>query len=322
VAVEPNNPADLSFLPEALEKLAIEDPNLITMVNKETGEYLLSGMGELHLEVALKRLKEYASGAEIAVSPPRVVYREAATVEGVVAVARSPNKRNKFAVRAKPLDRLLAGVVEQDAGAKTFSGVLAVDEYQNVLVDCTGRGEAFRSVLDYVVSGFVFACKAGPLGGEPLRRVQVDLVDVQLGEHAEDRAAVEVMRGVGKAVFGSFLTADPVLLEPVYKMVISVPVELAGDCARIVGGRRGEISGFEQKGALTIVTGYVPVAETFGLAEELRSATSGRAFWQSMLDHWERVPEKLTVKTVGELRRRKGLPFAVPEQGRFMEETR
>jgi elongation factor 2 len=129
------------------------------------------------------------------------------------------------------------------------------------------------------------------------------------------------MHGVGKAIFGSFLTAKPMLLEPVYKTVISSPTELAGECSKIISSRRGRISAFEQKGVSIVITGCIPVAETFGLSAELRSATSGRAFWQSMFDRWEKVPEKLEAETIKEIRKRKGLPSEVPKAERFLEEN-
>jgi len=111
------------------------------------------------------------------------------------------------------------------------------------------------------------------------------------------------------------------LFEPVYKTVITVSTELAGECSRILNSRRGKVSAFEQKGALAVVTGYLPVAETFGLSEELRSATSGRAFWQSMFDSWERVPEKLAAKVIRQVRKRKGLQSEIPKPDRFLEEN-
>jgi translation elongation factor EF-G len=96
---------------------------------------------------------------------------------------------------------------------------------------------------------------------------------------------------------------------------------LAGECSRIISSRRGKILSFDQKGVLTVVTGFIPVAETFGLSKELRSTTSGRAFWQSLHDHWEQVPEKLAAKVISELRKRKGLPADVPASSRFLEEN-
>jgi len=314
VTVEPKNPAALPALLKAMEQLAMEDPNLAVSVKRDTGEYLLSGMGELHLEIAAKHLRDILSGVEIAVSSPRVVYRESATVKGVVALAASPSKQSKFTVQVEPMDEEAIGLLETHSG----EDVLAVDEYKNVLVDCTAKPELLQ-VLDFVVSGFRYACRAGPLCGEPMRGVKVKLIDIQLSDNAELHGPVEVMRGVGKAVFGSFLTAKPVLLEPVYKTVVSASAELAGEGSKIISGRRGKVSAFEQKGTFTVITGFIPVAETFGLSEELRSATSGRAFWQLAFDHWEKVSAKLEAKIIAEARKRKGLPSEVPKAERFLE---
>jgi elongation factor 2 len=316
VAVEPKNPAELPKLLAAVDQLTKEDPNLAAAVNRDTGEHLLSGMGELHLEIAVKHLRDMISGMEISASPPRVVYREKPTQKGITATALSPNQQNKFTVQIEPLT---ANVADHELNPQSVKDVLAVDEHGNMLVDYTGKTERFREFLDFIVSGFTFACNAGPLCGEPMRGVQVNLVDMQLSENVEHHGPVEVMRGVGKAVFGSFLTTEPVLVEPVYKTVISVPTELVGACSRIVSSRRGKISGFEQKGAFTVLTSFIPVAGTFGLSAELRSATSGRAFWQSMFDHWEKMPEKLETLTIEEVRKRKGLPTGVPRSERFLE---
>jgi elongation factor 2 len=309
VVVEPKNPADLPALRSALEALALEDSDLSVRVDEQTGEYLLNGMGELHLELALKQL---GSRVEVVSSSPRVVYHETVTVRGSVAVAKSPNKRNTCAVQVEPLP-------DDNAG----EAVLSMDENRNVLVDPVGKTEALdEETLESVTAGFEFACRAGPLCGEPLRHVKASLMDLQLCVDAECRGAVEVMRAVGKAVFGSFLTAQPVLLEPIYKTVVSVPLELASECQRIVSRRRGRVAGFLQKGLQAVIGGFVPVAESFGLSRELRSATSGRAFWQSSLDCWERLPEKLEAKVIAEIRRRKGLSLEVPKPETFVEESR
>ncbi len=322
VAIEPKNPKDLPRLLAAMDKLATEDPNLAISINRETGEYLLSGMGELHLEVAVKLLKDYLSGIEITTPPPRVVYRETATREGIIATAKSPSKMNKFAAQVAPIEEDLVKQIKQDGNkTRNIKNILAVDEHKNVLVNCTGKAEQLRVILDFIISGFTFACKAGPLCGEPLRGVKVNLSEIQLSENSEHLGPVEIMRGVGKAIFGSFLTAKPMLIEPVYKTAITAPTELAGECSKIISSRRGRISAFEQKGVSTVITGYIPVAETFGLSAELRSATSGRAFWQYMFDRWEKVPEKLEAKIIKRIRKRKGLPSEVPKPERFLEEN-
>jgi elongation factor 2 len=312
VAVEPKNPKELSKLLAGMKQLEIEDPNLAVSVNKDTGEHLFSGMGDLHLEIAIKHLKAILGGIEVSVSPPRVVYRENATMKGAVAVAWSPNKKNKISVQVKPID--------EEHKTRSPENIIAVGENKNVLTESIAKPEKLQDILDFVVSGFRFACRAGPLCGEPMRAVEVNLMEIQLSENSEQRGPVEVMSGVGKAVFGSFLSANPALLEPFYKTVISSPTELAGQCSRIITRRRGKISAFEHKGASTIITSFIPVAETFGLPEELRSATSGRAFWQSMFDRWEKVPENLEAKLIIETRKRKGLPSEVPKAERFLEE--
>jgi len=322
VAIESKNPKDMPELLAAMDNLVTEDPNLATTINKETGEYLLSGMGELHLEIAVKLLRSRLSGVEITTSSPRVVYRENVTRKGIIATARSPNKQNKFAAQVEPLEEDFINLIEQEeSNRRSAENILEVDKHKNVLVDCTGKAEQFREILDFIISGFTFACKAGPLCGEPLRGVKINLMEIQLSENAEHLSPVEIMHGVGKAIFGSFLTAKPMLLEPVYKTVISSAAELAGECSKIISSRRGKISAFEQKGVFTVITGYIPVAETFGLAAELRSATSGRAFWQSMFNRWEKVPEKLEAKIIKEVRKRKGLPSEVPGPERFLEEN-
>ena len=202
---------------------------------------------------------------------------------------------------------------EEDQGE-----VLSMDEYRNVLVDCNGKtSELPEEVLEAIIAGFEYACKAGPLCGEPIRHLKVNLIDLELGEAA---GSSEVMRGVGKAVFASYLTANPTLQEPIYKISITVASELASESSRILQTKRGKVTQFEQKGLLTQITGFIPVAETFDFSKELRSATSGRAVWQSFFDHWEKMPQKLASEVITELRKRRGLAPEVPKPEKFMEQ--
>ena len=198
--------------------------------------------------------------------------------------------------------------------------MLSIDEFRNVLVDISGKTEPLdEETLEAIIGGFEFACHSGPLCGEPLRHVKVSIIELQLAENAELRSSEEVMSAVGKAIFGSFLTAKPLLLEPVYRTVISVPLDFSSECIRILNSRRGRVGGFEQRGLLAVVTAFVPVAESFGLSQELRSATSGRAFWQDSLECWDHVPEKLAARVIAEIRGRKGLTLQVPKPEAFLE---
>ena len=311
LAVEPKTPQEIPLLLDALEKIAAEDPNLKVTADKQTGEYLLSGMGELHLEIAVHQLK--SNGLNVTVSSPRVVYSETVQKKGIVALAKSPNKLNSFWVQVMPETEENERPADNDSGS-----VLSVDEHRNVLLDCSGKTERVsEETLEAIIAGFEYACRDGPLCGEPVRHLKVNIVDLQTNQSSEEGS--EVMHGVGKAVFGSFLTADPALLEPIYKIIISVASELSGECSRMLAMRRGKVTLFEQKGLLNIISGYIPVSETFDFSKELRSATSGRAFWQTFFDHWERMPQKLTLQVITDLRQRKGLTPEIPKAEKFME---
>ncbi|NLD65142.1 MAG: GTP-binding protein [Crenarchaeota archaeon] len=311
LAVEPKNPQDISNLKEQLDKLILEDPNLQTTIDKDTGEFLLSGMGELHLEIAINRLK--SSGVNLTVSQPRVVYMECVQKKGTVAETKTSNSESSVCVQVEP------NLIKQQKILKDekHGSVLSVDEHQNMLLDSAGKtNDLSADVLQSVIDGFQFACRAGPLCGEPIRDLKVNLVDLKLDENPDKS---EVMRGIGKAVFGSFLTANPTLLEPIYRIIISVTSDLANQSSRILTSNRGKVTLFEQKGHLTQLSGYIPVAETFGFSAEMRSATSGRAIWQLLFDHWEKLPQKSTTEVISKLRKHRGLALEIPKPEKFLE---
>ncbi|MFA5573224.1 MAG: hypothetical protein WDA42_08960, partial [Candidatus Bathyarchaeia archaeon] len=311
LTVEPKNPQDIKALQKGLEKLSAEDPNLKAAVDKDTGEYLLSGMGELHLEVAINQLRDKC--VEVDVSSPRVVYMETIQKNGATALSKSPDKQNSFWIQVKPKQQHGA-YMDEHRGT-----ILSLDQQRNTLVDYKAKTEMLsKDVLEAIILGFDYACKAGPLCGEPIRYIQVNLIDLELAAGAVGNS--EVMRGVGKAVFASFLTADPTLLEPIYKIIITVASEFSSESSRILQTKRGKVTDFVQKGLLTQITGYIPVVETFGFSKEMRSATSGRAVWQSLFDHWEKMPQKLAAEVIAELRQRKGLALEVPKPEKFMEQ--
>ena len=205
LAVEPKTPQGIPRLLYALEKLASEDPNLKVSADKQTGEYLLSGMGELHLEIAIHELKN-SFGIDVTVSSPRVVYMESVQKKGAVALAKSPNKLNSFWVQVMPETEENEHRADEDSG-----NILSVDEHRNLLLDLSGKTELVsEEELEAIIAGFEYACRAGPLCGEPVRRLKVNLVDLQLNQNQDTGS--EDMRGMGKAIFGSFLTADPIFL--------------------------------------------------------------------------------------------------------------
>jgi len=339
IAVEPKHPKDLPLLMEAMNRLSIEDPNLKATINKETGEYLLSGMGELHLEIAIKFLQDYGEGLEIITSKPIVVYRESIAGKGALALAKSPNGLNRFLVQVEPLEEnvikmIEGGEISGEMGLKKIGKTLfeeaewkaeearniwAIDEHRNMLVDVTKGIQQLGEVRETIIAGFRWACRAGPLCEEPLRGVKVKLVEAQLHDDPVHRGPAQIMPAIRRAILGSFLTAKPVLLEPVYKIGVSVPSRWVGECLSIITKRRGKIVASDQRGILTMITGYIPVAETFGLSAEMRSATSGHAFWQCTFDHWEKVPENIAKEVIRQIRERKGLPPETPTADMFTE---
>ncbi|RLI16085.1 elongation factor EF-2 [Candidatus Bathyarchaeota archaeon] len=341
IAIEPKHPKDLPRLVDAMNRLSIEDPNLVTTINKETGEYLLSGMGELHLEIAVKFLRDYGGGMEIVTSRPIVVYRESVAGQGVIAMAKSPNKHNRFWIQVEPLEEKVIEMIEkgdlvEEMGRKRMGNVLykeagwpteearnvwALEEHKNIIIDLTKGIQYLREVRDMVISGFRWACQAGPLCEEPLRGVKVKLMDAQLHEDPVHRGPAQIMPAVRRAILGSFLTAQPVLLEPIYKIGISVPAQWVGECSSIITRKRGRILASEQKGVLTMITGYIPVAETFGLSADIRSATSGHAFWQCTFDHWEKAPESVAAEVIRQIRERRGLAPEIPKPSKFIDEA-
>jgi elongation factor 2 len=323
-----------------MDRLAIDDPNLVTKINKETGEYLLSGMGELHLEIAVKFLKQTGGGIELLTSQPLVVYRETAGSQGVVAMSKSPNKHSKFWVQVQPLEQNIIDLMESGAlfeamgnkriaetlrdeggwSAQESKNVWALEEHRNILVDMTKGVQYLRESKETVSSGFRWAVKTGPMADEPIRGVKAKLLDAKLHEDPVHRGPAQLMPAIKRAVWGSFLTSNPVLSEPIYKIGVSVPHQFVGDVTGLISRKRGRIVSSEQKGPITNITGFLPVSETFGLSAEMRGSTSGHAFWQTQFDHWEKVPESISMEVIAGIRKRRGLPEDVPRANKFIDD--
>jgi elongation factor 2 len=341
IAVDPKNPKDLPRLVEAMNRLSVEDPNLAATIDKETGEYLLSGMGELHLEIALKFLTQYSGGIQLAASSPLVAYRESILGQGAVVMTKSPNKHNRFWVQVKPLETEVIELMEngelaEEIGQKQIENKLqekakystgetknvwALDEHRNMLIDLTKNVRNLHEVKDNIISGFHWTCRTGPLCEEPLREVKVELLNAQIHDDPKHREPQQVMRAISRAILGSALTAKPLLLEPIYKINVSVPNQWFGTCSNILTRRRGKILTTEHRGALTVIAGYIPVTETFGLSAEMRSATSGHAFWQCTFALWKKIPKNVATEVIEQIRRRRGLPLEIPKPEKFIDET-
>jgi elongation factor 2 len=332
IAVEPTKIQDLPKMIEALRKLTIEDPNLVVKINEETGEYLVSGMGPLHLEIALTLLRE-KFGVEVKASPPIVVYRETVRTASQVFEGKSPNKHNKFYISVEPLNEetielIQKGIVTEDQDARERARILAdkagwdydearriwaIDENINVFVDKTVGVQYLREVKDTILAAFRLAMREGPLAAEPVRGVKVILHDAIIHEDPVHRGPAQIYPAVRNAIWAGMLTARPTLLEPLQKLDIRTPMEYVSNIAAVLARKRGRILEVQSMGMVARVIAEIPVAESFDLAGELRSATAGRAFWGTEFSRWAPVPDSMLEDLIRKIRQRKGLPPSPPD---------
>lgn len=331
IAVEPTKVQDLPKMIESLRKLIIEDPNLLLKINEETGEYLLSGMGPLHLEVALTLLKEKFN-VEVKTSPPIVVYRETVREASKVFESKSPNKHNRLYISVEPLNEetielIAKGIVREDQDPKERAAILrdkagwdydearriwAFDEGLNLIVDRTSGVQYLKEVKDTIVAGFRLALKEGPLAAEPARGIKVVLHDAMIHEDPAHRGPGQLYPATRNGIWAGILTARPTLLEPVQKLDIRLPMDFVSNVAAVLSKKRGKILDVIGQGPSARVIAEIPVFESFDLAGELRGATAGRAFWGVEFSRWAPVPDSLLDELIKAIRKRKGLPQSIP----------
>ncbi len=253
-------------------------------------------------------------------------------------MGKSPNKHNRVWFTVEPLEKNVADLITEGELSEISSRrmreevlnekagwtirearqVLSVNKSVNILRDITVGIQYMREVRDHIAGGFQWACEAGPYAGEAIRGLQVTLTDIQLHEDPVHRGPAQMMPPVRQALFAALLSADPTLLEPVYKIQVRIPPDELGNVTGLLSRKRGSIHSVEQQGPAVTVTGMIPVAETLGLSQEMRAATSGSAFWQSTFDHWAPVPPNLLDETVRKVRTRKGLDPSSPPASRYI----
>ena len=326
VAVEPKRPTDLPKLIDAMQKMSIQDPNLVTTINQETGEYLLSGMGELHLEIAVKDLKSMHH-LDIIQTEPMVVYRESIRMAVGPFMGKSPNKHNRVFFKFTPLDPKLIDLIRKgelseivsssrrEEVLKTEMGwttrqarrVFDVNENANLLIDSTAGIQGLREVKQHISGGFQWALNEGPIAGERVRGVLIDMVDIKLHEDPVHRGPAQMLPAVRQALYAGILSANPTLLEPISLIQVRVPTLEMGNVTGLLSKKRGSIRSVDQEGPIVNVQGFIPVAESLGLSQELRAATSGTAFWQMTFDHYSPVPDSMLLDIIKKTRTRKGM---------------
>jgi len=333
-SIEPKNPMELPKLVDALKKIGREDSVLQVKINQETGEYLVSGLGELHLEAKVEnKLKEL--GIDVEMSKPIVVYRETIFEKSKEVEGKSPNRHNKFAFIVEPLeDGVYKGMVEMeipssieirrkhiDVIKKISSLGMPYDEAKNILVihnknvliDMTKGIQYLNEVIEMVKDAFKEVCEDGPLTREPCTKVKVKLIDAELHEDPVHRGPAQIMPAVKYAIRQAMLMADATLLEPKQTIRIDTPAELVGNVIREVESRRGQIIDMKEEKGVSVVVAKLPVSDMFGFDASIKSTTSGRGFYSLIETAFEKLPVELRDSVIKSIRKRKGLPEDIPK---------
>ena len=335
VAVEAKHMKDLPKLVEVLRQVAKEDPTLKITLDEETGEHLMAGMGELHLEVIAHRI-ERDKGVEISTTPPIVSYRETITDAAGPVEGKSPNRHNRFYVIVEPLEPevrelIRAGEVsmrmpELERREKLMAAGLNKDEAKgiadiyesNIYIDLTKGIQHLNETMELVLDGFREVMKSGPLSREQCMGVKVKLMDAKLHEDAVHRGPAQVIPASRQGIQAAMLMANDTLFEPYQKVFIQVPQDNMGGATKEIQGRRGVIVDMTAEGDMTIIESKAPVSELFGFAGDIRSATEGRAMWSTEFLGFEPLPTNMIKEVVGGIRARKGLKAELPQASDYL----
>ena len=342
VAIEPKSMKDLPKFIGALHSLAKADASLEVSTNQETGEALLAGMGELHLEITVYRLEE-EQGIKVSVSDPIVVYRESISLDnkGRAFEGKSPNRHNRFYIETEPLpDDVTQAMREgifgdgavrnQDAKEvgnkfaefgmdKNLMRKIYAIHGTNVLVNDTKGIQNLHETRELIIEGFNDVCKKGPVADEPLMGVMVRLVDAKLHEDAIHRGPAQTIPAVRNAIKGALLRSKSVIFEPMQNIRIDAPNDVIGGVTREVTTRRGVIEDMPVDGNTASVIGKMPIAESFGFSNDIRAATQGRAIWNTENSGYVHLPANLFDKVTSEIRERKGLKAEIPGEAHYMD---
>ena len=280
LAIEPKTKAGQGKMGEALAKLAEEDPTFRAHTDQETGQTIIAGMGELHLEIIVDRLlREYK--VEANVGAPQVAYKESFTkpVDQEYKYAKQSGGRGQYGhckVKFEPMD---------PNGEETF-------KFETSVVG----GAIPKEYIPAVGEGIEEASKAGVLGGFPVLGVHANVYD---GSYHEVDSSEMAFHIAGSMCFKEAMKkANPVLLEPIMKVEVTMPEEYMGDVIGDINSRRGRIEGMEDIGGGKMVKGYVPLAEMFGYSTDLRSKTQGRGNYSMFFEKYEQVPKSVQEKVL------------------------
>lgn len=278
VAIEPKTKADQDKLSQALARLSEEDPTFRVSYDHETGQTLIWGMGELHLEIIVDRLmREFNVQANV--GRPQVAYRETIT---------------------KPVSNVEAKYIRQTGGRGQYGHVIInVEPAQGegfIFVDKIVGGVIPKEFIPSVEKGVREALESGVLAGYPVVDVKVTLIDGSF--HPVDSSDIAFKIAGSMAMKEALQKASPVLLEPIMKVEVTVPEDYMGDVIGDLNSRRAKLEGMERKANLQVIRAYVPLAEMFGYATQLRSLTQGRGTFVMQFDHYDVVPANIAEQVI------------------------
>jgi elongation factor 2 len=299
---------------EGLKRLAKSDP-LVQCITSRTGEHIIAGAGELHLEICLKDLREdFMKGAPVKVGKPVVSFCESVSAESsMTCISKSPNKHNRIYMTAEPLgdefcqhidngELKITGEIKVRAryiidnfkwdvadARKIWSFGCPPDAIGNCLVDTSKGVQYLSEIKDSMIGGFIQASAAGVLCEEPMRGIRFNIDDVTLHADSIHRGAGQIMPPCKRVIYCCQLVSEPCIYEPMYLCDITVPQNAIAGVYSTLSTRRGVVEGKEDRSGtpLSKVKAFLPVLESFGFTSLLRQNTSGQAFPQMIFSHWQ-----------------------------------
>ncbi|MFW6385355.1 MAG: EF-Tu/IF-2/RF-3 family GTPase, partial [Halodesulfurarchaeum sp.] len=329
-SIEAQKMDDLPKLIKVLQQVSKEDPTINVEINEDTGEHLISGQGELHLEVITQRIQRN-QGIPVRTGEPIVVYREAPIEPSREVEGISPNRHNRFYISVEPLSEELVSVLkmgeasmdmpEQERREALQEAGMDKDTSQNVehivatniFVDDTKGIQHLNETMELILEGVEEALEDGPLANEPVQGALLRLHDARLHEDAIHRGPAQVIPAVRNAVHRALIDGQIRLLEPIQNVRIDVPSEHMGAASGEIQGRRGRVDDMYQEGDLMVVEGIAPVEEMIGFSSDIRSATEGRASWNTENAGFRVLVDNLQPEKILEIRERKGMKTELPE---------
>jgi elongation factor 2 len=326
-SIEAKKASDLPKLVNVLRQVAKEDPSLKIEINEETGENLISGMGELHLEIIENRIKT-EKDLDINMGSPVIVYRETVGNESQVIDSRSPNGHNILYLKVEPLeDEVFKAIQEgdlpevrmkkksEDIWKKLENLGVSNDEAREykeiykgcVFLDRTRGIVLLNEIIDSVLDGFKLVVDSGPLSREPLTKLKVSLHDVKIHVDSVHRGPAQIYPAVRRGVHEAMKKAKPGLLEPIQTHVIEAPIDFMGTITNLVASKRGVLEDVNQETGQVSVRAQIPVSEMIGWSNDLRNATGGRGVSSLAEQQFKKLPTELQEGIIKKIRSRKGL---------------